>query len=484
MDRRVSRTIRLKSLLIATLVGILLGGVLYLVERPYYRLLATQERDRVQVWSARLGAALGTSVSRRLALLAGLKAHVVSIAIKDGNAEALNSSFEGFATGLYHSTPGVRNFIVAPAGVNKYVYPLERNKKALGHNIMADQRPTVRRDVQRTVETRMPALSGPYELRQGGLGLVVRDAVYLGDALWGLVSMVIDMPPVLEEAGVLEIPEGLVLGLHDVRGKLFYGSPEVFSLSPVLVKVLLPEGAWELGVVPKRGWGVSFDFAIAIFRGLALAIVLLAGTSAYLLSNRQQHLTLAVVERTDELSTLNADLKLENTRRRETEALMSRQQEYIQDIIDSMPSMIVGVTADGVIKLWNLRAADELGIMARDAVNSQLKDVAPGIVEYMSMVGRALETGEVQRDLRRHRLDAEEGLIEDVTVYPLGSERHEVVIRIDDVTERVGIEQRMIQTERMVSLGGLAAGMAHEINNPLGGCCKVSRISNGGWTPH
>ena len=43
------------------------------------------------------------------------------------------------------------------------------------------------------------------------------------------------------------------------------------------------------------------------------------------------------------------------------------------------------------------------------------------------------------------------------------------VIRIDDVTSRVRIEEMMVQTEKMMSVGGLAAGMAHEINNPLGG---------------
>ncbi len=55
-------------------------------------------------------------------------------------------------------------------------------------------------------------------------------------------------------------------------------------------------------------------------------------------------------------------------------------------------------------------------------------------------------------------------------IYPLLSEDVEgAVIGLDDVTVRIHMEEVMVQTGKMISLGDLVAWVAHEINNPLGG---------------
>lgn len=42
--------------------------------------------------------------------------------------------------------------------------------------------------------------------------------------------------------------------------------------------------------------------------------------------------------------------------------------------------------------------------------------------------------------------------------------------------EKANLEKMMVQTEKMISVGGLAAGMAHEINNPLAGILQNSQV--------
>jgi len=95
-----------------------------------------------------------------------------------------------------------------------------------------------------------------------------------------------------------------------------------------------------------------------------------------------------------------------------------------------------------------------------------------------------MQTRQVRTAARQARREDGEIRYEDVTVYPLSENGVAgAVIRIDDVTERVRMEEMMVQSEKMLSVGGLAAGMAHEINNPLAGMIQnadvlVNRLTN------
>lgn len=148
---------------------------------------------------------------------------------------------------------------------------------------------------------------------------------------------------------------------------------------------------------------------------------------------------------------------------------LARARGYLQDMIDAMPSMLVGLDVDGCVTHWNRAAARICRVGAEQAVGRPFTELFPFLAGEAAAVERALGGGE---PFKRERLPfpAEGGTrYADVAVYPLASDDLPgAVVRIDDVTERVRMEEMMVQTEKMMSVGGLAAGMAHEINNPLG----------------
>lgn len=94
----------------------------------------------------------------------------------------------------------IRNFSIAPDNIQTFVYPLEGNEVTLGHNLSEDHRDDVRNDVMNAELTQKTVISGPYELRQGGLGMVVRSPLFIDSDYWGLVNVVVDVDTLLDSS--------------------------------------------------------------------------------------------------------------------------------------------------------------------------------------------------------------------------------------------------------------------------------------------
>ncbi|MDM8521875.1 PAS domain S-box protein [Desulfococcaceae bacterium HSG8] len=166
----------------------------------------------------------------------------------------------------------------------------------------------------------------------------------------------------------------------------------------------------------------------------------------------------------------------DDTERKLTEEELRHLRNYLSNIINSMPSMLIGVDTKSKVTQWNKTAEQTTGISASVAQGKTLSDVLPRMASEMGKITESIRTRETRQGRKMPSISENgETRYEDVTVYPLvvnGAEG--AVIRIDDVTDKVRMEEMVVQNEKMLSVGGLAAGMAHEINNPLAGMIQTA----------
>ncbi|MBI1354364.1 MAG: PAS domain-containing protein [Acidobacteria bacterium] len=160
-----------------------------------------------------------------------------------------------------------------------------------------------------------------------------------------------------------------------------------------------------------------------------------------------------------------------------------RLKDYNENIVESLHVGILAIDLDDRVESWNTQLELVFGISRRDAVGRPLDELLPSVVvdEYAkarheSGIHNAYKLNVRAQDFPAEFRPAPESpqavgeRIIDMAVAPLVAKNFEPIGRLlilDDVTDRVALEDRIVQTDKLSSIGLLAAGVAHEVNTPL-----------------
>ena len=199
----------------------------------------------------------------------------------------------------------IQSIQIAPNGVVTEIYPEEGNESGKIDLINDGDRGEISRYAR---DNDTVIMQGPFELKQGGYGIAVRNPVYLDDgngqkSFWGFTIVILRVPEIFSESVEALSNFGYKYSLQkstspwDDTYEWVYGSKEELS-DPVIYDFDVYGDKWRLEIFPKSGFYNNRDL-LYLFIGGVIIVLLLAGLTAALIfinENRKNFKRLAVTD--------------------------------------------------------------------------------------------------------------------------------------------------------------------------------------------
>jgi PAS domain S-box-containing protein len=294
----------------------------------------------------------------------------------DNNGQV--KDFDSIAAQILEAGTDIDAIQLVPGGVIRYVYPLKGNEKVVGYDVLNDS--TRNKEAYKAIEKKQMFFAGPFELRQGGMGVVGRLPVYRKNKFWGFSAVVIRMSTLFKTAGIDSISKnGFYFQLSkinpDTKAEEYFLPIHKDQAKGQSVSVRVPNGEWKLSVIrvePYSGFG---DIALLALLGFLLSLS--GAVIVYRIAIRPRMLASLVKEQTIDLK------KSENKYR---------------SVIERVSDAFVAIDKDWVYTYVNEKAGE---IFARDPKSLVGKNIWIEFPEWIDKpfyhtYYRAMETQEYQ----------------------------------------------------------------------------------------
>jgi len=139
-------------------------------------------------------------------------------------------------------------------------------------------------------------------------------------------------------------------------------------------------------------------------------------------------------------------------------AELDRLRRYQKQILHNLPVGVCSLNAQHEITLWNKAMADLTGIEAKQIRGSNISNLPNPWSEISQQFINYHKNHKFKQSINQHFINLYKAHLDD---------KDGLILVFEDITEMQNLERKLIHTDRLASVGRLAAGVAHEIGNPI-----------------
>jgi hypothetical protein len=148
-----------------------------------------------------------------------------------------------------------------------------------------------------------------------------------------------------------------------------------------------------------------------------------------------------------------------------------RLKEFSENIVESIHVGILAADLNDCVDSWNSQIEKLTGISRTEAVGRKLSELLPAeLCEALDPARAAGSVHNIYKFVLRSRAAEHAAVTLNIAAAPLIARdgcRIGRLIIFEDITDRAELERRLMQADKLSSIGLLAAGVAHEVNTPL-----------------
>lgn len=191
----------------------------------------------------------------------------------------LIDDFEHYSEEVLKSVGGISNLQLAPGGIIQKIHPLKGNEKAIGHDILKDDKRSI--EAHLAITERKLTLAGPFTLVQGGVAVIGRNPVFFKEGnkqtFWGFTSALIYLDDLLASTE-LNLLQSKGYRYQLSRRSPDTGQTEVITTSeePVVYPyhsstVNVPNATWTI-TISRPMEGNIWQSALGYFASITIAL--------------------------------------------------------------------------------------------------------------------------------------------------------------------------------------------------------------------